>query len=191
MSKKIMIILLVAAMSFALVACKKDKGEEPNEEPGLEVTNPIEEPAEEVEELFYVLYLKHKELPYIFEDTYSIMADDPRLKDKLLEEFVVEELIKQKGVEDLINPIPKGTEILSVKKEDKTVIVDLSEEFIGNMEGNEETVMLTVATIVNSLITLPNNDKVQILVEGSSIDNLRGADISKDFEFIPDFYADK
>ncbi|GAB6086874.1 GerMN domain-containing protein [Alkaliphilus crotonatoxidans] len=190
MGKKLTILLLILVMGFTLTACKKDQKEVMEEEPDQNVTDPVEE-TEEPEELFYVLYLKHKELPYIFADTFNISADDPRLEGKLFEEFVLEELIHQSAIEDLINPIPEGTKILSVKKEGKTVLVDLSEEFIGNMKGTEEDVMATVAVIVNSLTTLPNNDKVQILVEGKAIDNLRGADISQDFEFIPDFYADK
>lgn len=176
---------------FSLTACKgKNQTEDPEDNQGQDVLEPVNEPNE-AEELFYVLYLKHKELPFIFSDTFSIMSDNYRLEGILFEEFVMNELINQKGIEDLINPIPEGTKVLSVKKQGKTVIVDLSQEFINNMEGNHEEVMMTIAVIVNSLTTLPDNEGVQLLVEGNAIDNLRGVDISNDFEFISDFYPDK
>ena len=94
-------------------------------------------------------------------------------------------------MDELINPIPDGTEVLYVEREGSTVIVNLSEEFIRNMRGNAEFVEITVATIVNSLVILPENERVRILVDGHSIANLRGADISEDFEFIVKFTADK
>lgn len=191
MYKRIMSLLLVFLLAFVIVGCKKDKDaiDDILEDPNVGDEQIVDE--EEVEEYFYVLYLKHKNLPYIFSDSYSVKSDDPRLQGKSLEEFVVEELINQEDVGDLVNPIPDETKVLSVERDGNTVIVDLSQEFIDNMKGRKADVEATVAIIVNSLTTLPGNDYVRILVEGNSVTNLRGADISQDFEFVSDFHGEK
>lgn len=191
MKKRLFVLMLVLGLIFSLAACKKAKGDELTPpETDDQVEQPVDTPEEE-EKLFYVLYRKHKELPYIYADAFEISSKDPRLEGTTLEAFVVQELINQEGVEDLINPIPKGTKVLSVKKEDGLVTVDLSKEFVENMKGTEETVMTTTAVIVNSLLTLPGNQRVQLLVEGKPVENLLGADLSKSFDFMEDYYGEK
>lgn len=189
--KRIACLLIVVMLIFSLSACSKKVKADDNNQP----ENPIEEvetpePDDDVAELFYVLYLKQKSSPYIFPDSFTIMEDDYRLIGKSLEEFVVEELIKQKDIDELMNPIPEGTRVLSIVREGNTVILDLSEEF-KDIKGTKEDVEATVAIIVNSLTTLPGIDKVKILVEGEELSNLRGVDLREALEFIDTFYIEK
>ncbi|MCD5410612.1 MAG: GerMN domain-containing protein [Clostridiales bacterium] len=194
MKKRIFCLTLVLLLVLSLAACNRDEEELPIHEGNDaqdKVNEGANEPADEPEDIYYVLYLRHRNLPFIFENTFRIKENDSRLKNKSIEHFVVEQLIEQEDVDDLINPIPDGTKVLYVEREGSTVIVNLSEEFIRNMRGDAEFVEIAVATIVNSLVILPGNEKVRILVDGHSIANLRGADISTDFEFIVQFAADK
>ncbi|MGV8146133.1 MAG: GerMN domain-containing protein [Alkaliphilus sp.] len=194
MKKKIVCLILILVLVLSFTACNRDEEELPAadvDEQQDKVEQEGNEPAEEAEDIYYVLYLRHRNLPFIFENTFRIKNDDARLKNKSIEHFVVEQLIEQEDVDDLINPIPEGTEVLYVERDGSTVIVNLSEEFIRNMRGDAEFVKIVVATIVNSLVVLPDNEKVRILVDGHSIANLKGADISSDFGFIVQFTADK
>ncbi len=195
MKRKIALIMLTVLMVLSVAACKKevkadDLDNQPPEE-SEEIIQEDEDEEKEAEELTYVLYLRHKELPYIFSDAYSIKSNDPRLDEKSLEFFVLEELIKQSNAADLINPIPADTKVLSVTKQRGKATVDLSEEFQLNMKGTQEDVNIAIAAIVNTLTTFSDIDSVAILVEGSPVTNLRGVDLSGDYEFIMDFYADK
>jgi len=192
--KKIVYLILVLALTLSFSACNRDEEELPVadvDEQQDKVEQDANKPGEEPEDIYYVLYLRHRNLPFIFENTFRIRENDSRLKNKSIEHFVVEQLIEQEDVDELINPIPDGTKVLYVEREGSTVIVNLSEEFIRNMRGDAEFVEIVVATIVNSLVILPGNEKVRILVDGHSIANLRGADISTDFEFIVQFTTDK
>lgn len=193
MKKKLVLLLVVFAMIFTTAACnKKVKAEDLENKPPEGIESPVvDDQNKDDEELFYVLYLRHKDLPYIFSDTYSITNKDSRIADKSLELFVLEELIKQQKTDDLVNPIPVDTRVLSVNKQGTKVIVDLSKEFQLNMRGSKDDVNIAIAVIVNTLTTLPGNDSVIILVEGTPVTNLRGVDISGEYEFIIDYYADK
>ncbi|KAB3529213.1 GerMN domain-containing protein [Alkaliphilus serpentinus] len=190
LSVGVLMIFSLAACSNKVQADDNDQQDNQQEVPIGENVNPPET-EEEAEELVYVLYLKQKNLPYIFPDSFSIMEDDYRLADTTFEEFVMKELINQEDFDELMNPIPPGTRVLSVTMDDNTAIVDLSEEFETGMIGTKKDVEATVAIIVNTLTTLEGIDKVQILVEGEALTDLKGVDLSKPFEFITDFYMEK
>ncbi|SCY97296.1 GerMN domain-containing protein [Alkaliphilus peptidifermentans] len=192
MKNRIIILLVVLFMVIGISACSKKVNADENQQPEVPVVGETgEDPSDDVDELYYVLYLKHNSNPFIFADSFSIKENDRRLENKTFEFFVMEELIAQADIDDLINPIPSGTRVLSAEKVGRTVIVDLSKEFKDNMEGTKTDIEATIAVIVNSLTTLPGNDSVEILVEGEKITNLKGVNISKTYEFISDFHLDK
>ncbi len=186
-------LFIVIAMSLS--GCGSDEPEpvleesaEQEEQQEME-SDPVAE--EQNDRIQYVLYLKHRDQPFIFSDSYQISETDERLNNKSLSEFVLEELIKQDGVGELINPIPDGTEILSVEHEGRLAIVNLSREFIDNINGTEDDIESTIAMIVNSLITLPENDRVRLLVEGEAIEQIGNLPIQSEYEFITTYYPDK
>ena len=194
--RMVIIGTLFMAIVMSLSGCRSDEPE-----PVLEESSQQEEqqevvesdPAEEEENdrIQYVLYLKHQDQPFIFSDSYQISETDERLSHKSLSEFVLEELINQDGVGELINPIPGGTEILSVEHEGRVAIVDLSREFVDNINGTEEDIEATIAMIVNSLITLSENDRVRLLVEGETIEQIGNLTVQNEYEFITTYYPDK
>lgn len=193
----ILIIGLITILSaLMLCGCGNNEpdpiAEEPIQQEEQDLTDP--EPAvekDESEKIQYVLYLKHRDQPFIFSDSYQISETDERLQDKTLSEFVLEELIKQEGIGELINPMPDNTEIISVEHEGRMVIVNLSQDFVDNITGTEEDVEATIGMIVNSLVTLPENDQVRLLVEGELLENIGGLKIHDEYEFITTYYPDK
>lgn len=147
--------------------------------------------SETVDQIYYVLYLKHRDQPFIFSDTRSIREDAPELNDRSLAAFVVEELIQQQGVGELVNPIPSETKLLSILQDGRTTTVNLSNEFAERMEGTVEDTEATIAMLVNSLITLPGIDRVILQIEGVTPDKINGLSIRNIYEFMTDYYPDK
>lgn len=83
-----------------------------------------------------------------------------------LERFVVEELIKGPGgfVKGLYPTINPQTKIISVMTKDGICYVNLDEKFLTVVDN--VSVNMAVYSLVNSLVELPQINKVQILVNG-------------------------
>lgn len=67
---------------------------------------------------------------------------------------------------ELRNPMPEGTEVLSIKKENNTAVVDLSKEY-GMVNGLDEVVERI--SVVNTLTEIGGIEKVRILIEGKEL----------------------
>ena len=175
-----------------ITGCSKaDKGVE--QEPSNSQNKQVEEqqPSETVEELDYVLYLRYRDKPFLFDEAYSIKVSDVRLQGISFEEFIINELIDLKGFNEYINPIPPGTKFLSLQKNGGTVIVNLSKEFSDGQKGNSSDTLLTLASIINSITILPDNEEVQFMIDGKIITELNGIDVSKPFKYIQGLFPDK
>lgn len=86
-----------------------------------------------------------------------------------LEQLVVSQLIDGPLDSDYLNPvIPSGTFIRKVSLKDGICHVDLSKDFLTPMENVSPAV--TVYSIVNSLVEIKEVQKVQITVEGETVD---------------------
>ena len=70
------------------------------------------------------------------------------------------------------NVLPDGTKINAVSVMNGTVTLDLSSEFI-NQKPDEDAV-LVIYSVVNSLTSLPNVNKVQFLVDGEKVEVYQG-----------------
>lgn len=194
--KMTMVLLMVIVMVMMFAGCRRNLGEPPVQDPGTDpsqdaVQEVVDDPANEAEVHYYVLYLKHKDQAYIFSNTYSIKTNDPQLADKSLAEFVVEALIRQTGVGELINPIPSETKLLSLEQDGKRVTVNLSQEFADGLTGSLEDTGATIAMVVNSLITLPSIDQVTLLIDGNAPGTINGLVIKEFYGFITEYYPGK
>lgn len=202
MSKKNTMILiafvLMVVVIILITGCRRTDHELPAQEPVpeeiVEETNEtpmVDDEEKDQDNQYYVLYLKHKDQAFIFSDTYHIKADDPKLEGKSMAEFVIEELIKQKGVGELINPIHPKTEILSLEQNGRTVTLNLSQDFADGLTGTAADTEATIAMVVNTLITLPSIDRVSLLIEGVKPDTINGLAIQEIYGFITEYYPDK
>jgi len=93
-------------------------------------------------------------------------------------ETALTRLIEQGEGADLANPIPEGTRLLGLKVENGLATVDLSREFKANFAGGSEQEGLTIGAILRTLGQFPEIKRVQILVEGKTIDSLGHLDLS-------------
>ncbi|SKC43636.1 GerMN domain-containing protein [Maledivibacter halophilus] len=194
--KKILAYLLIVVLVFTMFSgCKKKDDtedldlEQALEENGGEVVEGNNESDSEtdteevVDDVEYILYLKYKNEPFLYDDLFSVNINDEKFKDKSIEEFVLQELINYEGKGNYVSPVPEGTKVLSVEREDDNVILNLSKEFKEKKMSSSDA-RLAIGGIVNSIIALPGNETVEIKVEGEVLKNFNGIDTSKPFHFL-------
>ncbi|SHK12745.1 GerMN domain-containing protein [Paramaledivibacter caminithermalis] len=198
--KRIVSCLLIGVLILGMLSACKKKDEA--EEVSLEQT-PLENQAEEVEanndfnaeeelpeEVEYILYLRYKDKPFLYDEYFTVNINDDNFKDKSIEEFVIQQLMDYKKEGEFITPVPEGTKLLSIKREGKNVIVNLSKEFKEKKMSTTDA-KLTTGGIINSLVALPGNETVQIMVEGEILENFNGVKLSEPLYFIEGLFPDK
>lgn len=88
-----------------------------------------------------------------------------------LDKLVVEELISGPTNEESYPTINPATKIISVTTKDGICYVNLSEEFL--TPTTKTSTDVTIYSITNSLVELPNVNKVQILINGETTHTFR------------------
>ena len=78
---------------------------------------------------------------------------------------------KEKGQ---TNVIPKKAKLRSVTVKDGVATVDFSKELEQNFSGGSTGEEMLIGSIVNTLTDFPEVEKVQILIEGASVETLSG-----------------
>ena len=155
----------------------KDKGKV-----GIEVEKPIEEIKEEppsvLEETEIVLYFADDNGQFLIPETRRIKKTNNDLAKQ-----AVLELIKGPASSNLYPTIPPTTIINALYISDRIAYIDFSPELIKNHPGGSTGELLTVNSLVLTLTSFPDIDKVQILVDGRSKDTLVGhVDVSMPLE---------
>ena len=75
---------------------------------------------------------------------------------------------------DQTNVIPKKAKLRSVTVKDGIATVDFSKELEQNFSGGSTGEEMLIGSIVNTLTDFPEVQKVQILIEGASVETLSG-----------------
>lgn len=151
----------------------KIKVEKPLEE--IKVEPPLTPLALEEEEV--ALYFTDDNAQYLIPEYRKIKKTNEIAKQAVLE------LIKGPVSNNLFPTIPPATTINALYVSDGIAYIDLSSELIKNHSGGSAGELLTVYSLVLTLTSFPDIDKVQILVDGSNRDTLVGhMDISVPLE---------
>ena len=195
MKKLVIILLLISLVTFSSCG-KKEKVNSDNNEVVKNVEENVEEDEynnteEEVKELDYVLFLQLNGEPYLVSERFTIKSNDEKAKGKTIEEVALNSLINFSDDDYLKSPVPKETKLINFSKSGRLCSIDLSKEFVTNLEGDSYTTELTIASIVNTITVLNNYDSVIITIEGEIIEDLNGVDISKEFAFFNKFFFEK
>ena len=87
-----------------------------------------------------------------------------------MEQLVIEQLlagpVPEEAEAGMCPTMPQGTELIKVSTKDGVCYVDLNEKFLERPEGLSEEVI--VYSVVNSLVELPNINKVQFRIDGET-----------------------
>ncbi len=89
-------------------------------------------------------------------------------------ELVIQELLKGPRDNLLRRTLPSEAKLLSLTITDKVAFVNFSKEIQTKHPGGSAGEGMTLGSLVASLTTLPDIDRVQILVEGKTIETLAG-----------------
>lgn len=73
-----------------------------------------------------------------------------------------------------VAPLPKGTKLLRLKREGKTVVLDLSRELKSNFSGGDRAEILVINALTATVAQLPDAQKLQVFIEGEAIETLAG-----------------
>ncbi len=106
------------------------------------------------------LYFTNKDGNYLIEK----MTDIKYTGAQSLEELVINQLINGPTEGNLYRTIPQGTQLLSVSKTDGICTVDFNKKFLDQIPNVKDTIV--IYSIVNTLVELPDINKVQFTVEG-------------------------
>lgn len=178
-TKKIAIILITITIGLSLVFLlilnidvkEIDEGNIYNEiVPEEEITD--NQLRETTIKLFFVG--ENKELKEVVEKVDSKeLIDDPYKK-------VLSLLISKTNEElnGIKTHIPNNTRINSITKNGECLIIDLSKEFIDNMEASSVTQELPIMQIVNTMTQFNEINAIKILIDGSDDINLENGSIN-------------
>ncbi len=75
---------------------------------------------------------------------------------------------------ELISIVPHGTKVLGVKIKNHIAYADFNSAIVKNNPGGSTEEMLLVAAIVDTLTEFHDIQKVQILVDGKTVDTING-----------------
>jgi len=96
---------------------------------------------------------------------------------------VLEELIVGPNRKDLVSMIPPDTKVHDVTtSEDGICYVNFSQEFMTKHNGNSTAEWMTIYSVVDTLCSLENVEKVQFLLDGEKMESFKGhIDMSQPF----------
>lgn len=99
--------------------------------------------------------------------------------------YVLDELCRGPQSSGLLNPVPDGTEVISVKQTGDVCTVDLSHEFYSGRPESIAGERLAVYSIVNSLCSVNGVKAVQILIDGTRYERYGHIEISSPLKYEP------
>lgn len=177
--KKYLALLIVIMMTLGLAAC----GTPPQDKDstGKQNKEALQPPAQ-AKEKEVVLYFANKEYIQTGDEKLAKVLPEKRVVDYTgmpLEEKVVRELLAGPKNSELATGIPTGVQLLDVKMEDGTALVNFARE---GLNGGSLQESLTITQITKSLGELESVKKVQFLIMGAKAETLMGHfDVSKPF----------
>lgn len=85
-------------------------------------------------------------------------------------ETVLLELLRGPSGNQNVNPLPEGTQVISMSLNQGICSVNLSHEFVRNAPNDQEQAGLVLYSVVNSLCALAGINQVRVTVEGMALD---------------------
>lgn len=160
MRKKCTLIILILILSMLTSSCQPYDvlSEDSNNFPPI---NPISKDKVEI-----ILYYPNSEMEHLVPEIRVVSRSNERI-----EEMVVSELLKGTKRKGLKNIIPENVEMLSLDIVDDIAYVSFSDELYNKSYGEKEEAFI-IYSIVNTLTSIPDINRVQIFINGKAINTL-------------------
>ncbi len=127
-----------------------------------------EEPISEIRKTEIALYFSDENAQYLISESRTIdVGDYP-------ERQAIVELIKGPKNQNLYPTIPQTTTVNALYINEGIAYIDFSSNLIKDHPGGSTGELLTVYSVVTTLTSFPNIDKVQLLIDGNSGETLVG-----------------
>lgn len=162
--------VVLAAGAYCYISGKTEETK-PTEspKPNTEAPEPQTGPEPEQTKLKITLYFGDNQAMYLIPEEREVVK-----RNQMLEEVVLNELIKGPRNPELVRTIPAGTRLLSVQVVDGIAYVNFSKEFQTRHWGGSAGETFTLYSVINSLAKLEGIQKVQFLLEGKKMATLAG-----------------
>lgn len=130
--------------------------------------------AEKVSIVKITVYRATPDAMYLVPEVHQVTRNESPAK------TAIEMLLAEPTIKNVVSPIPKGTALRKLVIKDHIAYIDFSNEIVKNNVGGSASERLLVGAIVNTLTEFSEIEKVQILVEGKTVETISGhVDISE------------
>jgi len=167
-----LLFLALMVLTLLVAACANDKT--PDISKLTENTPPsadqqaVNQPPTGQAPMRITVYHATPDAMYLVPEVHSVDKNDHPAK------TAVELLLTDPANKQLTRVLPTGTKLKNLTVRDHIAYVDFNDKIIKNNVGGSATEILIVAAVVNTLTEFPDIHKVQILVEGKTVETLSG-----------------
>ncbi|TCK98409.1 sporulation and spore germination protein [Natranaerovirga hydrolytica] len=123
-----------------------------------------------INDIQVVLYFSNEDGSALEKEELRLLIDT----NESLERKIIERLIEGPITEGLEPTIPEETVLKDIYIKEGICYVDFNEAFRSRHWGGSTGEVMTIYSIVNTLVELPNIDRVQFLIDGVKQDEFRG-----------------
>lgn len=92
--------------------------------------------------------------------------------------IVMHQLLEKENLGEYRTCIPENVKVNSVTRKGECLVIDLSKEFIENMEDNSEIQSLSISQIVNTMTQFTEINAIKIFVDGSDDCSFKNGNIN-------------
>ncbi len=177
---KILGALAVLIALFLMSGCATEtKGAVDDQKAAKSDTETVQSEKAEIDnptqKLKVKVYFSNQDATKVVAEEREVLAEDKYTA-------VVQELINGTSQEHLVSLIPKSTILKSVTVSNGIAYVDFDDSIVRKFNGGSGAEIILVASIVNTLTEFSEIDKVQLLLNGASMETIAGhLDTSKPF----------
>lgn len=123
------------------------------------------------------LYFPQKDSQRLVKEIRTIRVTDQQP----IARYIINELIKGPGHENMTEALSKDTVLLSVETSDNICFVNFKANFLDKNSGSAEEEKLAIYAIVDSLTEFEQIQRVQFLMDGKKVDNFGNINIGSMF----------
>ncbi|MFW5998385.1 MAG: N-acetylmuramoyl-L-alanine amidase [Halanaerobiaceae bacterium] len=141
------------------------------------ISSSIEESKNNTDiKLYYIKPYKNKNVIVADEFTYPVIDNLNKYVGSKKGEILVKSIINQLKTApgEMISPIPAQTTVKSIKIREDKVQINFSREYIDNFNWGAEMEQLSLEALRKSIFSLPEINKIEILIEGKTRKTLGG-----------------